>query len=90
MIAECIDCTRLSSEGVHPSIASSSAAVLTTNRPVSITSASLFCCSMACSSSTGFTQSKEAQTVCPAPAPERLPEQVGKLLLPPGKAVPLP
>jgi hypothetical protein len=36
MIAECKDCTRLSSEGVHPSIASSSAAVLTTNRPVSI------------------------------------------------------
>src|ERR671920_1170576 len=65
IIAECILRTRLSSDAVHSSIASSMAAVLTTSRLASTSSLNCLCCSRAVSSSSGFTQSKEAQTVCP-------------------------
>src|SRR5215212_2223023 len=67
MIAECALCTRLSSEGIHSSIASSIAAVLTTSWLASTSSLKRFCCSRAVSSSIGLTQLKEAQTVLPSP-----------------------
>jgi hypothetical protein len=63
MSAECVLCTRLSCDAGHSLRASSTAAVLTTSRPASTSSASCFCCSRAVSSSTGFTQAKEAHTV---------------------------
>src|ERR687897_287094 len=67
MIAECALCTRLSSEGIHSSIAFSIAAVLTTSWLASTSSVNCFCCSSAVSSSTGLTQLKEAHTVLPSP-----------------------
>jgi hypothetical protein len=47
MIAECADCTRLSLDADHSSIASSMATVLTTSWLASTSSVSRFCCSMA-------------------------------------------
>src|SRR5215217_8330754 len=67
MIAECADCTRLSSEGIHSSIASSMAAVLITRWLASTSAVNRSCCSRAVSNSTGLTQLKEAQTVLPSP-----------------------
>ena len=67
MIAECALCTRLSSEGIHSSIASSMAAVLTTSWLASTSAVNRFCCSRAVLMSTGLTQLKEAQTGLPSP-----------------------
>src|SRR5918994_1034689 len=67
MIAECADCTRLSSEGIHSSIASSIAAVLDPHWLASTSPVNRPCRPHGRSRSTRPTQVKEGQKVPPSP-----------------------